>query len=323
MSSFSVTRAANGQIVLSMQNTNNYSVKDVGTTTGDINFSLNHTSDGSDETVLQIGQQDEAGSLKFEAADTKNSFEFLGQNIEAKFDKKNDMPYNVKWNASDSTFDSSKSKSSVIFEGGEKSKNNKFNFGTSSTKLLNKYDNVIFDGGENNIYTTGDATTTRVETTKNSKGAVVDAGNGANDFFVGGSYGVFSGGSGNDTFLTDKTNAKQNMMLGNAGSDTIYDYGQNSLFVGGSGVDVANIFGKYGIANLGFNEEGKFNFGNGSYESAVFTGEQQTDSTGKVYNYKDIMKLRGWDLETFLEKSNIKNNPYYDLIKKELEETLG
>lgn len=324
MSSFSVTRAANGQIVLSLQNVSNYSVNGIGNVNGDINFSMGRTADnGSDETIMQIGQKDDAGCLKFEADATQaNNFEFTGKNIDAEFGKKSETAYNVKWDVKNGSFDSSASKSSVIFEGGENSENNHINLGASRTKL-GKYDNLIYDNGKSNIYTTDEETTTRVETMKDSVGAVVKAGNGQNDFYVGGSNSVLVGGSGKDSYITNKDTAYKNMMLGGDGNDVLTDYGSNSLFVGGKGTDGVDVHGKYGIANLGFDEAGNFAFGNGSYESSVFTGETQTDADGNVYSYKDILKLRGWDLETFLAESNLRNNPYYDLIQQEIEETLG
>lgn len=323
MSTFSVTRAANGQIVVSLQNLENYNVKDVGTMSGNVSISSGHTTGASNESVLQIGQTSDAGSLKFEAASTNNNLDFYGQNIDADFNTRNANPYNVSWEVHNGTFDSTKSSSSVIFESSEDSYNNLIKLGTAITKSLGKYDNLISDNGKNNTYVASDTSTSRVETTAKSTGAVVEAGNGLNDFYIGGSLGVFKGGSATDSYTTDKDTAKQNLMLGEGGNDVISDYGQNSLFVGGAGTDTANMYGKYGVANLGFDEAGNFTFGNGSLENSVFTGESQTDASGKVYKYEDVLKLRGWSAADFLSKSNIGNNPYYNLIKQEIEETLG
>lgn len=321
MSTFSVTRTANGQTVISLQNLQNYSVKDVGTMTGNVQLSLGKTTD--DETILKIDQSSDAGSLVLQVDDTKNNLEFDGKNINAEFNKKNTNGYNVAWNASNSTLDSTKSNSSVIVETGKESNDNLIKLGTSSSKLLSKYDNVIFDNGKNNIYTASDTSTTRVETSATSNGAVVKAGNGLNDFYIGGSAGVFVGGSSVDKYTTYKNTAKQNMMLGKDGNDEVSDYGEYSLFVGGTGKDAAYLYGKHSIANLGFDEDGTFKFEDGSLENSVFKGETQTDADGNVYDYKTELKKHGWSATDFLAKSDINNNPYYSLIKKEIEETLG
>ncbi len=321
MATFSVTRSANGQVVISLKNVEDYNVNGLGKMKGDAKFSMGHTK-GSNETILQMGQTSDAGSLVFEASDADNNLEFFGKNLDVSIKNKETDPYNISWKADDSKFDSSKSKSTVIFQADEESSNNLIKMGASNSKI-SKFDNLILDNGQNNIYTMDAETTTRVETGAASKGAAVIAGNGANEFYLSGDLGTFIGGSGSDTFITDKATAKKNMMLGKAGADAIADYGENSLFIGGSGVDTAYIYGKYGIANLGFNEVGNFTFGNGSYQSSVFTGESQTDADGKIYKYADILKLRGWTLDGYLSESGIDNNPYYSLIKKEVEESLG
>lgn len=323
MSSFSVTRAANGQTIVSLQSLENYSIRGAGVLSGNVRISSGQTTGGSDESVLQIGQTSDAGCLKFEAADTKNNLEFYGQNINAEFNTKSSSYYNVKMNAHNSTLDSTKSNSSIVLENSESSYNNLIKTGTAQTKPLGKYDNLIYDNGKNNTYIASDTSTTRVETSATSNGAIVKAGNGLNDYFIGGTAGVFIGGNSTDNYITDKDTAKQNLMIGKLGNDIVSDYGQNSLFVGGAGLDTANLYGKYGVANLGFDEVGNFTFGNGSLENSVFTGEKQTDADGKVYDYKDILKLRGWSATDFLAKSNINNNPYYSLMKNEIEETLG
>ena len=326
MSTFSVSRSANGQIVLSLQNLDNYNVNGLGKMSGDVKLSVGQTNATTDQTVLQIGQSEDAGSLVFEATDSSNNLEFYGKNIDASVKNDSGSPYNISWKASNSTFDSTKANASVVFESDKNSSNNLVKLGSGNNKFLNKYDNLIFDNGKNNIYVAADSSTTRVETSETSKGVVVDAGNGANDFLIAGDLGTFIGGKGKDTYITDQKTANKNMMIGKEGADVLHDYGQNSLFIGGKygDVDEAYLYGKQGIANLGFDEVGKFNFENGSYESSVFTGATQTDANGKVYSYKDILKLRGWTIGQYLAESNINSNPYYNsLIKKEIEESLG
>lgn len=320
MSTFSVTRAANGQVVISLKQVEKYSVDGVGTMSGNMSFSLSNTSDGTDETVLQVAQNSDFGNLEFEADKTKDNFQFNGKNIDAKFNEKSATPYSVEWNANNSTFDSTGSKSAVIFEAGKSSYSNLIKIGESVTDI-GSFDNLIFDSGVNNTYVASGASATKFESTADSMGAIVKAGNGKNEFLVGGKLGIFAGGSDVDAFITDK-DAVANIMLGNDGADILKDYAIHSLFLGGSGVDTAYIFGKDGIANLGFDEVGQAYLGNGSSHNVVFTGETQTDEDGNTYDYKDIMEIRGWTLENYLDNPLIKNNPYFSLIAKEVAETL-
>ncbi len=322
MSTFSVTRAANGQILLSFKDLNNYNVGSVGTFTGDMTFSVGQTSGSSKETVIQIAQTDDDGSLVFEATNAKNSLEFSGHSIDASIKNQDSTPYNISWKANNSTFDSSKSGASVIFEGDKDSYNNYIKLGNAASKTLGKFDNLIFDNGKDNIYVSSEKSTNRVETSETSKGAVVATGNGENEFYIGGTLGAFIGGKGNDTFFTNKATANKNMMVGGDGADKLTDYAKNSLFIGGAGVDTANMYGNNGIANLGFNEKGIFDWTYGTGNS-VFTGESQTDSTGKVYSYKETLAQHGWSRASYLNESNIINNPYYSLIKGKIEESLG
>ena len=321
MSTFSVTRSANGQVVLGFQNLDNYNVDGVGKMSGDAKFSLG-TTGASNETVLQIGQSSDAGSLVFEATSSKDNIEFYGTNIDASIKNQSTSPYNISWKAHNSKFDSSKSASSVLFSADKESYNNYIQLGASKAKVANTYDNLIYDDGKDNIYVSADNTTSRVETLANSKGAFVDAGNGANEFYVGGDLGTFVGGTGQDTFITSKATAYKNMMIGKEGADVLADYGNNSLFIGGSGYDTTYMYGTNGIANHGFNETGKYDWTYGTGNS-VFTGESQTDVNGKVYSYKDVLKQKGWTLASYLTESGIANNPYYSLIKKDVEESLG
>lgn len=323
MSNFSVTRAANGQVVLSMSNLENYRVNNVGTMSGDASFSLGKTSGTSNQTVLQVGQTDKGSKLEFKAADTADNFQIYGQNIDADFNTKNATAYNVEWDASNSKFDSSDSDTAVLFEAGKNSRNNYIKLGTTADESLGKYDNVVVDNGTDNLYVGSDKSVNRYETTSTSKGAIIKAGNGANDFYIGGSDAVVKGGSGSDTFITDQATANRNILLGGDGDDTILDYGRNTLFIGGKGTDSAGVYGKNGILNMGFDEASRVSIGNGSDGSAVFTGKTATTADGTTYNYNDILKDRGWTRSNFLEESGVSANPYYSLIKSDIEETLG
>ncbi|MDD3236780.1 MAG: hypothetical protein PHV37_01625 [Candidatus Gastranaerophilales bacterium] len=316
MSTFSVTRAANGQIILSMQNMSKYNVANVGTMSGNLDFSLGQTGD-SDESVLQVASNT---GLEFNAAGTTDSFEFDGSGVDAKFNQKADAAYNVAWNVKNGSFDSSKSNNTVIFQAGEDSANNVIKTGTSTTKLMDAYNNVIVDGGKNNTYIADDNSSNRYETTSTSETAAILAGDGKNDFFVGGKNGVFVGGSGVDRFITQNGTADRNLMIGADGADEVYDYGSNSMFIGGAGKDTVAANGTDGLFNAGFDEEANVSIkGSGN---AVFTGAEQTDSNGKVYKYADILKLRGWDMDNFFKFSDIEANPYFSLVEKALEDNI-
>lgn len=318
MSTFSVKRNENGQSVVSVKGVKDYHVNNLGTATGDMSFSMGSTTDGSNATVLQVAQNDNKGKLEFTLAATDDNFQFSGSKIDAKVDQDLDTAYNIEWNANNSEFDSTAGNSQILFEATEASYNNKVSLGDSLTVDKTSFDNMVVDRGKNNTYLALDTSSNSFETKASSSGVIIQTGSGDNTFLVGGKDGIISGGSGNDTFKTLGTTAHNNILLGNEGADTLDDFGAYTLFFGGTGADTANMHGEYGIANLGFNESGNVvHYSGGSY-NAAFTGETATASDNTVYDYKDIMKLRGWSLEDFLKNSTVDGNPYYSLVSSKI-----
>lgn len=322
MASYTVTRAANGQVIVSFKDMENHNVKGVGTMTGDATFAVGTTGE-SDESVFQVGNDAEAANLEFSADKTTDNFEFNGENINAEFKNESEQAYNVQWNAKDSTFDSSASNSSVIFVAGEESSNNLITLGDSANNVSG-FDNLVSDSGKNNAYVAQGKSSNVFKTTAESVGALIQAGNAHNEFYLSGSYGVFSGGSADDLFVTDAASGEYNVMLGNAGSDRIFDYGSHSLFAGGAGYDYAKLFGEYGVFNLGFGEEGYVEYGSSADHSAAFTAETSNpDKDGKIYTYSEVLAMNQFELEAFLETSGLKDNPYLNLVLNGLKEAFN
>lgn len=326
MGDLKVYRAENGQLVVSLNNVNDKELGSVGTVSGNLELRVGTTEGSSDETVLMIAQNTEE-TLDFKAEDSFNNYEFSGKNIDADFNTTGTKPYSVSMNTTDSTFDSSKCTKGVVLSTTADSSNNYIKLGTSTSNLLSEttadgktvsFQNYVVDAGSKNTIDSTSGGATLFETEATSNGVIIDAGNSANMFILAGDNGVFSGGSGTDYFAT-QSGANNNVMLGNAGSDVLYESGSSNLFVGGTGYDSATMQGHNSIANLGFNETGYASYGNGSYQSTIFTGESATDSLGNVHKYAQIMKANGWTLEQFLEKSGIEENPNYASIKAELE----
>lgn len=321
--SFSVKRNENGTAVVSLRNVNNYHVNGLGTASGDMDFVLGSTNDGSNGTVLQISQNDADSKLKFTMAATADGFQFNGSHIAAKANQSLSTAYNVEWNANNSSFDSTSANASVLFQATEQSYNNLIAVGDCSTVDDDHFDNFIVDSGHGNTYLALDTSSNLFETTAASSGVIIQTGKGDNTFKIGGHDGIYSGGSGNDTFITDAETSFGNVLFGNDGEDVLNDYATGTLFFGGAGADTANMYGAFGIANLGFNEDGNTAyFGNGSYQNAVFTAEEMQAADG-TYSFTDIMKMRGWDLANYLENADAVNNPYFnELMAKLIQESL-
>ncbi len=322
MVSMNAVRGADGRLVITTSNMDNSNINGIGTASGTMSYSLGSTGANSNETVLNIGQTSKTDELVLLAANTTDNFQIYGTNIDAKFSDSPKSSYNVEWNASNSKFDSTGTTAGIVFSAGEQSANNIISLGKSSTSSLGGYDNIVVDSGKSNIYVGSTTSKNLYQTTKNSNGAAIIAGNGANVFNIGGSNGIFSGGNGNDTFITERNTANHNMFLGNDGNDVMQDYGSGTLFIGGNGNDYAGGHGKDALMYTG-TSSGDTIDGSGATNSAFFKSTQLTDTNGKVYSFSDYLKLKGWTLTEFLQKSNLDNNPYYSFIQPKIKETLG
>ena len=322
MVALTAVRGADGRLIVNTTNLDNTNISGLGTATGSASYSLGVTSGSSNSTVLNVGQTQDTNSLVFVAADTTDSYQFYGKNIDATFSADPSESYNVEWNASNSKFDSSGTTSGVVFQAGTVSSNNAIVLGKSTTNYLGGYDNIVVDSGTSNLYFGASTSKNLYQTTASSDSVGIVAGNGANVFNIGGSNGFYSGGSGNDTFVTSASSATKNMILGNDGDDTMQDFGSSTLFVGGNGNDYAGAHGKNALMYVG-TSSGDTLDGSGATNSALFKSSTLTDTDGKIYSFADYLKIKGWTYQEFLANSKLDNNPYYSLIKSKISTNLG
>lgn len=275
-----VVRGENGQVRVTLNNVEGFNITGAGAITGSGTFSIGETSDA--QTVVQAGQIRNGGKLDMNVSSDLTNLEFYGDNVNANFNSSVSKSYNVQWNASNGTLNSTKGAGSMYINTSEDATNNTFKVGDAKTKVEGGYDNVLIDNGKNNVYKADADTTNLFITSETSEGALIYGGDGENTALIGGKNGIYVGGSGNDHIITD-ANSKNNLLFGMDGDDTIDEYGQHNTFLGGKGYDYYNSYGKNNLANLGYGEDYELNFNAGS-DNKIFTGEELED-----YNYNDYI----------------------------------
>ena len=287
---FKISRGENGQVKFQFNNANS-EIAGLGKVQGSGTFSVGNTGQVSNETVAQIGQTQDESSLLVVVDDDIDNIQFYGDNLEAKFNSNTEKEYNVQWDATNSTLDSSKGAGSMLITTGENSSNNTFKLGDAGQETTVSglsFDNYIVDNGKNNTFISNNKTGNYFETTESSEGAVIFGGDNSNVFLLGGDKSTVVGGKSNDTFITSDT-ASENIMIGMDGNDQFADYGERNLIAGGKGKDTLDANGKGLLANLGNDEDATVHIGKGTEGNAIFTGAELKASDLTVYNYQDYL----------------------------------
>ncbi len=300
---FNVVRGENGQVRVALNNVKNLDVNGAGSVTGSAVFSMGETSDGN--SVVQIGQTKYGRELNISIDSTPNNLEFYGENVNANFNSKVAKNYNVQWNASNSSLNSTKGSGTMYINTSENASNNTFNVGDSKTKVQGTYDNVLIDNGKNNVYKSESDSTNLFITSETSDGALIYAGDGENKVLVGGKNGIYVGGAGKDHIVTD-ANSKNNLLFGMDGDDVIDEYGQHNTFLGGKGKDEYNSYGKDNLANLGNGEDYELHLKAGSGNS-IFTGEG-LDGNNYVDFLNRYLTENGMTMTELLQRLNMTAN---------------
>lgn len=300
---FNVVRGDNGQVRITLNNVDGFNITGAGTVSGSGTFSIGETSDA--QTVVQAGQIRDGARLDMSVSSDLTNLEFYGDNVNANFNGKVGKSYNVQWNASNGSLDSTKGTGSMYINTSEDAENNTFKVGDSRIKVETAYDNVLIDNGKNNVYKGESDSTNLFITSETSDGALIYAGDGENKALIGGKNGVYVGGSGNDHIVTDE-NSKNNLLFGMDGDDVIDEYGQHNTFLGGKGYDYYNSYGKNNLANLGNGEDYELHLKAGS-NNTIFTGEELDG-----YNYNEFLNRylaeNGMTMDQLLQKLNLTAN---------------
>ena len=299
MSSFNVVRSENGQIKFTLNNVSAYDINGVGKVTGSATFSVGNTGQKTNETVIQVGQTKDQSSLLMNVDDDIDNIQFYGENIEARFKSKTDKQYNVQWDASNSTLDSTKGAGSLMVNTGKNSHDNTFKLGDALTdqNLGNgiKADNIIVDNGKNNMFISASNSGNYFETSESSQGSTI------------------FGGDKNNLFLVN----------GMDGDDSFTDFGDSNFVAGGKGKDSLVVNGKNMLGNLGNGDDYNVKISRGAKDNAVFAGEKMStkDDKGNItkYNYTEYLNeyldKAGISLEEFKAKVGLNEDAsVYDII---------
>lgn len=326
MSSFNVVRSENGQIKFTLNNVSAYDINGVGKVTGSATFSVGNTGQKTNETVIQVGQTKDQSSLLMNVDDDIDNIQFYGENIEARFKSKTDKQYNVQWDASNSTLDSTKGAGSLMVNTGKNSHDNTFKLGDALTdqNLGNgiKADNIIVDNGKNNMFISASNSGNYFETSESSQCSTIFGGDKNNLFLVNGDKGSIIGGKADDTYITGEKSS-ENFLVGMDGDDSFTDFGDSNFVAGGKGKDSLVVNGKNMLGNLGNGDDYNVKISRGAKDNAVFAGEKMStkDDKGNItkYNYTEYLNeyldKAGISLEEFKAKVGLNEDAsVYDII---------
>jgi len=138
--SFDVIRDSNGRVRIVLNSDKDVDVKGVGVVKGSGMISLGATTDGSNESVIQIGNNLDS-SMNVSISNDVRNLDGYGKNVNANFNTASES-YNVNWTVNNGSIDSSSIDSTMFLNAG--GSNNKFN--------LNGNTYVIDENKANNTY---------------------------------------------------------------------------------------------------------------------------------------------------------------------------
>ena len=357
ITSFSLSRMSNGQVVSSLKGSN-VNVNNIGKVSGSASFSLSETDDVA-ATVFDVMQLDSSSAMAIDVAGNDNNTRFSGYNINAAFNAENNLGYNVELNTVNSTFDFSGTTSGAQISSTANSAYNRVQLGggknivhaenidaalTSTGQTETRYfNNLVTDSGYSNVFLSSTDSQTKFETTKSSYGAFIQGGYGNDVFNIGGSYGIFSGVAGDNIFTTSEAKTVNdssafNVVFGGIGSNTYNDFGIKNMYHGAyalygagvNGADTVRLNGFYGIARIDASNDNTAKsdiYINGSY-NAGFTGDK-AEVNGVEISYQDVLlgkvgeftNTTAWTLDNFYS-SNFSPSGYAATYGRNLLQTV-
>jgi len=139
---FNVVRDASGRVRIMINSNDGFEVKGAGVVKGSGMISLGATTDGTNESVVQIGNSNKDASMNIDINNKARNIDAYGENVNANFNADLSNTFNVNWGASNGSINASDSPATMFLNGG----------GANNTFNLSGKTYVIDENKANNTY---------------------------------------------------------------------------------------------------------------------------------------------------------------------------